>query len=168
MPSMGSRAGAPLLATFLATSLLASACGHLTKYKVEEVPISSFAATGPSPTVSAEPAVVPPIIDMGSGPATPPPPAVSGAVAASPPAGPAPQPVAGGDDVVGDPSDPKIQAASKLLKTGKRNDLMMARKLLAASVFAGTGTADQARLLRLVCSKLGDKGCVGRCGIYIK
>jgi len=162
-----------LLVTLLLGAVLASACGHLTKYKIEEVPISSFAATGPPPTVTAaETAAVPPIIDMGPGASAPSAavvaaaaPAVAGAAA---PAVAAPQPLAGGDDAPGDQSDPKIQAATKLMKTGKRSDLAAARKLLSASVFAGTGTSDQARLLRLVCSKLGDKVCVGRCGAFIK
>jgi hypothetical protein len=77
-------------------------------------------------------------------------------------------PVAIVPDDPNEPGDQKLQAATKLIKTGKHADLLAARKLLGTSVFAGTGTSDQARLLRLVCSKLGDKPCVARCAQFIK
>jgi hypothetical protein len=170
---MGTFVGAPLLVTLLTGAVLVTACGHITKYKIEEVPISSFSATAPAgPVAATDPSAsvaVPPIIDMGPGGAATPP-AGSGATASAPAAaaGAPPQAIAGGDDVPGDQSDPKIAAATKLLKSGKRTDLAAARKLLSATVFAGTGTPDQARLLRLVCSKLGDKACVVRCTSFIR
>jgi len=166
---MGTTMGALSLVTVLAGALAASACsGHLNKFPVQEVPISSFEAPAPAQVAApAEDTTKPPIIDMG----VPAPPAAPATAAAAGGAAAAPGAAAGGGAAADDPSestDPKIQAAGKLMKTGKRNDLMSARKLLATSVFTGTGTADQARLLRLVCSKLGDKPCVARCTAIAK
>jgi hypothetical protein len=168
---MGTTMGALSLATVLAGAFLASACsGHLNKVPVQEVPISSFDSPAPIPIATSEEASRPPIIDMGV-PTPPTTPAAGGAAAAggaTAATGGGASSSAGGDEVPADSSDPKIQAAAKLMRSGKRNDLMAARKLLAASVFASTGTPDQARLLRLACSKLGDKACVARCAAYIK
>jgi hypothetical protein len=171
---MGSPLGDRSL-TLLAGALVLAACSHLTKYTVQEVPIESYQAPAPTPILGedAGPAVPEVVATTGTtGTSASAGTHTSAAVAPAAPGGaagaPGAAPVAIVPDDPDEPGDPKLQAATKLLKSGKHADLLAARKLLGASVFTGTGSADQARLLRLVCSKLGDKPCVARCAQYIK
>jgi hypothetical protein len=157
--------GAISLAAFTITALVV-ACTHLHKVPIQEVPIDSFVAgPGPSAVASAgyasDDAGRPVIID--EGPTSSIPVATAAGSGAQAAAGKGPEPAA-----TADTTDDTLQAASKLIKTGKKNDLLSARKLLAPAVFGGNGTADEARLLRLVCSKLADKACVAKSAQYAK
>jgi hypothetical protein len=151
----------------VAAAVTAACSGHLTKLPVQEVPIESVQAP-PTPLVDeSAPAAEEPggagATSAGSATAT------TGAAASS--RGPVALPAVASatDDSAGaNEGDPKIAAAMKLMKTGKKTDLFAARRLLSATVLVGAGTPDQARLLRLICSKLNDKTCVAKCAAYIR
>lgn len=139
---------------------LAPACAHLTKLPVAEVPIDQFQATPVGSTEVA--AAVPPVVAE-------PEPAVSAPVTSTTPR-PGAKPAASVPAPIEpqDPAQDKIDAAKKLMATGKHADLLSARKLLVEDVGSGHGTPGEARMLRTVCNKLGDKPCVAKASTYIK
>ena len=67
-----------------------------------------------------------------------------------------------------DPAQDKIDAAKKLMSTGRHADLLAAKKLLVADVGSGNGTVGEAKLLKQVCTKLADRACVAKASSYIK
>jgi hypothetical protein len=165
---MGTGAGIPSLCMALAAVTLSVACSHITKLPVTEVPIDQFQATpvgAPSDTPTAPTPVVEPDPTTAAPTTEAPPP--SAAAAPKAPAG-AASGTAPESIEPADPAEDKIRAATKLMKTGKRADLLAARKLLVADVGSGNGSQGEARLLRTVCTKLGDKPCVAKATSYIK
>jgi hypothetical protein len=171
MAPMGSSLGALGVQTVLACALAGVACSHITKVPVTEIPIASFQSPEPAATALAPAPDKPPIIDETLAPATT---TSAAAATAAAPTGAGAKPQAAPQPVQPPPADSgggpedRVQTASKLVKTGKHGDLVKARALLGSSVFAGSGTADEARMLRLVCTKLGDKACVQKSLPYIK
>ncbi len=175
---MGKRDGSLLHVAPLAAAILGIACTHVSKVPITEVPINQFEATAPPPA-STETIGPPPLIDETAAPsATSASPVVSAATSSATPSAPATATAGGAGGAAaptnltaptagaGTDADSKIQAATKLMKSGKRPDLLAARKILGADVFNQKGTADEARLLRLVCTKLGDKPCVATATQY--
>jgi len=162
---MGIRAGALSSSFGFGAALLAAACSsHLTKLPVTEIPIDQFegtpVATAPADVPSAVPVVEP----------EPPPSAATTTPSAPVVAAPASHgPVAPPASV--DPSqtpEENVDAAIKLMKTGKRADVVAARKLLYNDVASGSCTQGEARMLRTVCLKLNDKPCVAKAVSAIK
>jgi len=138
---------------------LAGACTHLTKIPVQEVPIDQFQATPAE--VPAASAGVPPIVDEGPTAATTT--AAATTTGGAKPAGSAPTAIEPPD-----PAQERIDAAMKLARSGKKADLQMARKMLIVDVGSGNGTPGEARALKQICTKLGDKACVAKASSYIK
>jgi hypothetical protein len=163
---MGIRAGALLPSLGLLAALSAAACeSHLAKLPVTEIPIEQFEGT-PVSAPLGEAAPVTPIVVDGE-PAAPPASAaaanvtapsaapVPAAAVSKAPAGPPPSAV--------EPSatpEEKVDAAIKLMKTGKKADVLAARKVLYNDVASGSCTQGEAKMLRTVCLKLKDQACV--------
>jgi hypothetical protein len=163
---MGTRAGTLSLCLVIVAVAFASACDHLTKLPVAEVPIDQFEGT-PPPTPAGAPTTVP-VVEADAPPLPPPAPSTNATTSA------ATTKAAGassGGPVPIEPPDPaedKIQAAKKLMARGTKPDLLQARKILVADVGSGNGTPGEARVLRQVCVKLNDKPCIAKATTYIK